>query len=286
MRIYKEDIKEIYENALSQLIPDDCYEVIDISNIEVIYLSEKMKLRGTYKKQRSWKSTINSDELLKRLFAILKIDLDEFDLLPPNKQHKELKNKLLKFSKELNKIWRQENIRIEENITENELHFVVTEYDENNEPIRSISPEDRSTGFTWFLSYFITLKYLKQMNNEKSLILLLDDPAVYLHEIGKKDFLKVLNELTEDGITVIYTTHDVSLIDETKIESVSLVVRGVNETTIKHPWVNLKDCLISPLYRELGVDKLIFGNVKDILFVEGISDKFILEGLQKIGVLD
>jgi len=286
VRIYKEDIKEIYENALSQLIPDDCYEVIDISNIEVIYLSEKMKLKGIYKKQRCWKSTINSDELLKRLFAILKIDLDEFDLLPPNKQHKELKNKLLRFSKELNKIWRQGNIRLEENITENELHFVVTEYDENNEPIRSISPEDRSTGFTWFLSYFITLKYLKQMNNEKSLILLLDDPAVYLHEIGKKDFLKVLNELTEDGITVIYTTHDVSLIDETKIESVSLVVRGVNETTIKHPWVNLKDCLISPLYRELGVDKLIFGNVKDILFVEGISDKFILEGLQKIGVLD
>ena len=286
VRMYEGDIKEIYENALSQLISDEDYEVIDISNIEVIYLSEKMKLRGTYKKQRSWKSTINSDELLKRLFAILKIDLDEFDLLPPNKQHKELKNKLLRFSKELNKIWRQENIRIEENITENELHFVVTEYDENNEPIRSTSPEDRSIGFAWFLSYFITLKYLKLMGDEKSLILLLDDPAVYLHEIGKKDFLKVLNELTDDGIVVIYTTHDVSLIDESKIESVSLVVRGIHETTIKHPWVNLKDCLISPLYRELGVDKLIFGDVKDILFVEGISDKFILEGLQKIGVLD
>jgi hypothetical protein len=96
----------------------------------------------------------------------------------------------------------------------------------------------------------------------------------------------VLNELTKEGIVVIYTTHDVSLIDESKIESVSLVIRGIHKTTIKHPWVNLKDCLISPLYRELGVDKLIFGNVKDILFVEGISDKFILEGLQKIGVLD
>ncbi|GAH61440.1 unnamed protein product, partial [marine sediment metagenome] len=130
----------------------------------------------------------------------------------------------------------------------------------------------------WYLAYLITLKYLEKVGNT---ILLLDDPAVFLHEKGQRDFLRTLEEISETN-QIFYTTHLISLFEENNLEKVMLVNADENTRSsfVLKPWKSDQKHVAAPIYHSLGFDKLIFENVKKVLFVEGISDKFILEGLK------
>ncbi|MCD6481736.1 MAG: hypothetical protein J7L31_05650, partial [Thermoplasmata archaeon] len=84
------------------------------------------------------------------------------------------------------------------------------------------------------------------------------------------------------SIQIIYTTHLISLFEEKNLDRVLLVDFGEkNITNIKKSWSGKIENVAAPIYHALGFDKLIFENTKKVLFVEGISDKFIFEGLQR-----
>lgn len=248
-----------------------------------IYLSEEMELKGSIKKTTSWKNTLREENeeyiVNARLFSILGINLDEFDKKKLQMQDLELENKLIEFSDKLEKNWRQLRIRITHNIAPNEITLKIREIDKNGRPIKATSPEHRSRGFRWYLSYVVTLEYIGKKENA---ILLLDDPAVFLHENGQKDFLRTLENVAKK-IQILYTTHLISLFEEKNLDRVLLVDFGEkNVTIVKKPWSGKIENVAAPIYHALGFDKLIFEDTKKVLFVEGISDKFIFEGLQNI----
>lgn len=265
------DFREIIQKALKRLKPN------------FIYLAEEMELKGSVKKQNSWSDTLREDNkeyaINSRLFSILGINTDEFDKMDIEKQSLILENRLDDFSNKLVGLWEQQRIRITHNVTPTEINLKIKEIDKNNNPIKTTSPRMRSRGFKWYLAYLITLEYLK---NKENTILLLDDPAVFLHEKGQKDFLKTIEEVSKN-VQVFYNTHLISLFDEKELDRVLLVeLDEKNKTTVKKPWTNKIEEVAAPVYHALGFDKLIFEKVKKILFVEGISDKFIFEGVQTI----
>lgn len=265
------DFEELLQRSLKRMKPN------------FVYLAEEMELKGSVKKEDTWSKTLREDNekyvINSRLFSILGIDLDKFDKMDLERQSLELRNKLNVFSNKLSELWwKQQKLRIVPNIAPQEIILHIEEVDENNNPIKTTSPEMRSRGFKWYLAYLITLEYLK---NKENTILLLDDPAVFLHEKGQKDFLKRIEDVSEN-VQIFYNTHLISLFDERELDRVVLVkLDDKNRTTIEKPWTNKIEEVAAPVYHALGFDKLIFENVKKILFVEGISDKFIFEGLQK-----
>jgi len=264
------DFEEFLQRSLKRVKPN------------FVYLAEEMELKGSVKKETTWSNTLREDNekyvINSRLFSILGIDLDKFDKMNLERQSLELRNKLNVFSNKLSELWKQQKLRIVHNIAPQEIILHIEEVDENNNPIKTTSPEMRSRGFKWYLAYLITLEYLK---NKENTILLLDDPAVFLHEKGQKDFLKTIENASKN-VQIFYNTHLISLFDEKELDRVVLVkLDGKNRTTIEKPWTNKIEEVAAPVYHALGFDKLIFENVKKILFVEGISDKFIFEGLQK-----
>lgn len=251
---------------------------------EFIYLAEEMELKGEVKKENnSWCETLteNNDRYAVnyRLLSILDVDLDEFDRLSISDQRLVLQNGLDKFSNNLIKLWKQERVRFNVNVAENVISFFTVDVDESNNPLRTTRPESRSRGFKWYLTYLITLEYLKKRGNT---ILLLDDPAVFLHEKGQKDFLETIENVSKDN-QIIYTTHLISLFDERKLERVLLVKTDEKRNTkIEKPWKSNAKIVTAPICHALGIDRLILENAQKVLFVEGISDKFILEGLRHI----
>ena len=264
------DFEELLQRSLKRVKPN------------FVYLAEEMELKGSVKKETTWSNTLREDNekyvINSRLFSILGIDLDKFDKMNLERQSLELRNKLNVFSNKLSELWKQQKLRIVHNIAPQEIILHIEEVDENNNPIKTTSPEMRSRGFKWYLAYLITLEYLK---NKENTILLLDDPAVFLHEKGQKDFLKTIENVSKN-VQIFYNTHLISLFDERELDRVVLVkLNDKNRTTIEKPWTNKIEEVAAPVYHALGFDKLIFENVKKILFVEGISDKFIFEGLQK-----
>ena len=265
------DFREIVQKALKRLKPN------------FIYLAEEMELKGSVKKENSWSNTLREDNreyvINSRLFNILGINIDEFDKMNVERQSLVLRNKLNEFSNKLIELWKQQRIRIVHNVTPTEINLHIEEVDKNNNPIKTTSPKMRSRGFKWYLAYLITLEYLK---NKENTILLLDDPAVFLHEKGQKDFLETIEEVSKN-VQIFYNTHLISLFDEKELDRVLLVeLDEKNKTTVKKPWTNKIEEVAAPVYHALGFDKLIFEKVKKILFVEGISDKFIFEGLQAV----
>lgn len=268
-------LKTNYENVLQKAIAN--------LRPNFVYLSEEMELKGSIKKANNWSNTLREDNkeyaVNSRLFNVLNINLVEFDKTNIQMQDLELENRLIEFSNKLEKLWKQLRVRIRHNVTPDEITLKIVEVDKDGKPIKATAPESRSRGFRWYLAYVITLEYLSKKENT---ILLLDDPAVFLHERGQKDFLRTIEEISRN-IQVIYSTHLISLFNERKLERVLLVkLEKRNKTKVGKPWSNKVENVAAPVYHALGFDKLIFENISKILFVEGISDKFILEGLQKI----
>ncbi|MBK8882829.1 MAG: AAA family ATPase [Bacteroidales bacterium] len=84
-------------------------------------------------------------------------------------------------------------------------------------------PKQRSRGVRWFLSFYMELK-ASANNNNKQLILLVDEPGVSLHARAQEDVLKVFDDI-RDKIQVIYTTHSPHLVEINKLHRVLAVQR-------------------------------------------------------------
>jgi predicted ATP-dependent endonuclease of OLD family len=84
-------------------------------------------------------------------------------------------------------------------------------------------PKQRSRGVRWFLSFYMELKACAG-NENKQLILLVDEPGVSLHARAQEDVLKVFDDIREK-IQVIYTTHSPHLVDLNKLHRVLAVQR-------------------------------------------------------------
>ena len=62
----------------------------------------------------------------------------------------------------------------------------------------------RSSGFRWFISF---LAAFKEFYSDKSVIVLLDEPALALHARAQRDFLDFIEDTLGDHHQVVYTTH-------------------------------------------------------------------------------
>jgi len=93
------------------------------------------------------------------------------------------------------------------------------------------TPESRSLGFRWYLSFYIN--FLAQTNEASSneYVFLIDEPGIHLHPAGQKDLVKVLENLAQKN-QVIYTTHSPFMINREFPERVRLVTKSKEGTHI------------------------------------------------------
>jgi len=266
------------EKPIKQLSIEDASFVDKLEIPKFILYSEKIELKNKIKKEGTWLQTITEEKhsLYYRLFKVTDIQTSELDARDCENAQDYLENRLIKISKSLDERWNQKNINISPYISESLLSIGVVDLNEKREQILKTSPKDRSDGFQWFLGYFITLNYIK--NSETNQILLLDDPGLYLHPDGQKDFLKELEDLSK-STQVFYSTHLISLFSEDHLDRIYLVESENSKTKVKKPWKSEHKDVIEPIRHALGIDILIFKNTKRIFFVEGITDKFIIEGI-------
>lgn len=91
------------------------------------------------------------------------------------------------------------------------------------------TPESRSLGFRWYLSFYIN--FLAQTFEAKAneCVFLIDEPGIHLHPAGQKDLVKVLEELSLKN-QLIYNTHSPFMINREFPQRVRLVTK-TNEGT-------------------------------------------------------
>lgn len=140
----------------------------------------------------------------------------------------------------------------------------------------------RSSGFRWFISF---LAAFKEFYSDKSVIVLLDEPALALHARAQRDFLDFIEDTLADSHQVIYTTHSPFMVDVNHLERVRLVEdMGPDEgAKVSSRLVSRDPDTLSPLQGVLGHDiaQHIFVG-PDNLVVEGLSDYTYLTVMSEV----
>ena len=157
----------------------------------------------------------------------------------------------------------------------------------------------RSRGFIWFFSFlawFSTQKW-----SEQSIILLLDEPALFLHAKAQEDMLRYIESELKPEHQVIYTTYSPFMVDPTRFDRARIVEDKSMEfdsplpielegTKVIIDVLDLSPESIFPLQGALGYEiyqTLFIG--PNSLIVEGVSDLLYLQTmsglLEKSGII-
>ncbi|MFQ5602486.1 MAG: ATP-dependent endonuclease [bacterium] len=169
-------------------------------------------------------------------------------------------------TQQIRRVWSQEpTIEIKLNVNGKVLYIDISDgttvYD---------TPESRSLGFRWYLSFYIN--FIAQTFEAKAneYLFLLDEPGIHLHPAGQKDLTKVMEDLAIKN-QLIYTTHSPFMINREYPQRVRLVNKGREGTKVdafayRDNW--------KPLRRSIGlvIGDLFFFN-DNSLIVEVPSKK-------------
>ena len=161
----------------------------------------------------------------------------------------------------------------------------------------------RSRGFVWFFSFLAW--FSQQRKRDSPLILLLDEPGLFLHASAQDDLLRYVEEELKPHHQVIFTTHSPFMVDPTHFSRIRIVRDKSMESDDDLPQDQqgtkvFTDVLkadqgsLFPLQGALGYDiaqTLFIG--PNCLIVEGVSDLLYLSTItgslasqQRIGLSD
>jgi len=130
-------------------------------------------------------------------------------------------------TQQIRRVWSQEpTIEIKLNVNGKVLYIDISDgttvYD---------TPESRSLGFRWYLSFYINFIAQTFEGKANEYFFLLDEPGIHLHPAGQKDLTKVMEDLSIKN-QLVYTTHSPFMINREYPQRVRLVSKGRNGTNI------------------------------------------------------
>ncbi len=150
-----------------------------------------------------------------------------------------------------------------------------------------LEPRKRSKGMIWFLSAWLDLK---SREDGIELVVLYDEPGLYLHIKAHKDILELFDELKSKGHQVIYSTHSPSLINTSSLNNIGLVLNTKNEGTIVEGLTTskintkYKQDALQPIAEAMGLEPLKDFSIlsKNNVLLEGISDFWYFQSMAKL----
>lgn len=190
----------------------------------------------------------------------------------------------ISLSQEMNSIWDQNKHDVQIEVNGSSLRLWVV----NQQDHLKLQLEERSRGYQWYFSFYVVFSVESEKRHKDS-ILLLDEPALFLHALGQEDFLKkALPQLSEKN-QIIYTTHSPFLLDLTRPHAIHTVTMDKDSTNrkshiSKEHWATDRDALF-PLQSAVGyhlAQSMFIG--RNNMVVEGLTDFWILESASKLFV--
>ena len=178
----------------------------------------------------------------------------------------------------LNEFWQQAEYDVHFRIEKEMLSVSISD----DVYTQRVPPSDRSEGFQWYLSFYVTL--LNDVGIANQTILLLDNPGLELHLDGQRDIKRFLEEKVSLDSQVLYVTHSPAMVDPFSLKQVRTVelLPSHSGTKVRHftfgPGGGAD--LLEPVRSAIGmslVSSLVL-NEWNIL-VEGAADKPIIEGI-------
>jgi hypothetical protein len=222
---------------------------------------------------------LTSDDLLfEKLLKVANLSADELQTAL-GKSHEDrtlLTDRASRvFTRTLREFWKDRKVNVQFRV--DERHFDVVVSDEDNDALTQL--DQRSRGFRWYFSFFVTFAADTKGGDKANAILLLDEPGLFLHATAQGALLKYFADLPNQ---ILYTTHSPFMIDVHEIDSVRTVMLEPEKGTSVHVKPAGDDNTLFPLQAALGYEltqSLFIG--PDNVVVEGVTDFWYLSGVSE-----
>ena len=233
----------------------------------------------TYHKQQG--TLTNADIHFEKLCKVAGISPDE---LTANRNNSEVRNQLVNragavVTTEIRRLWQDKPLKIRFNVDSDYFDTYVS--DTNHTYDVEVNLDERSRGFKWFFSFYITFFADTKGGAAENAVILLDEPGLYLQAKSQAD---LLNHLTNDfDNQIIYTTHSPFLVPIKNISDVKTVSIAEDKGTTVTNDPSGDSTTLFPLQAALGYDiaqSLFIGSHN--LIVEGVTDFWYLSTISDV----
>jgi len=177
---------------------------------------------------------------------------------------------------EIRRLWKDRQLKIRFNL--DAQHFDTFVSDPNATFDVEVNLDERSRGFKWFFSFYITFSADTEGGAAKDAILLLDEPGLYLHARSQTDLLAHLEK--DFANQILYTTHSPFMVPIHKLDAIRTVNITEEQGTAVTNDPTGDSRTLFPLQAALGYDlaqSLFVG--PNNLVVEGVTDFWIISSI-------
>lgn len=228
--------------------------------------------------------SIRNNDFHKDIFKLLKLSEEDFN---PSKDKSARKRTCNRLSQELTgnfgDFYKQDRIQLQFSFDSDSLVMDVTEPDKASKLENKI--ENKSDGLRWFIAFYTKLNVIKN----KKVIILLDEPGMYLHAKACREMLQIFDNISNES-QILLATHNPYLIDAQKLGTVRLVLNETDSSTVienkPHRYrQDLNMDALTPILTSIGYEltmSIHVGDQKNNLITEGISDYYFLHGMARI----
>jgi hypothetical protein len=177
---------------------------------------------------------------------------------------------------EIRRLWKDRALKVRFNLDGTNFDTLIS--DPTNTFDVEVNLDERSRGFRWFFSFYITFSADTDGGAAKNAVLLLDEPGLYLHIQSQKDLLAHWEKDFDNQI--VYTTHSPFMLPIQALDCLRTVNISEDEgtTVTNNPTGDSRT--LAPIRAALGyyyADTFFFG--PNNLIVEGVTDWWIIEAV-------
>ena len=223
--------------------------------------------------------SMETDENFSKMCKVAGLNLERIrDLHEEGNQstRKQLANQAgARLTKEIQRLWNDKKLKVRFDVDGSHINTFISA----PSGVRDVDIElnERSRGFQWFFSFYVTFAADTKNGNAANAIILLDEPGLHLHAKSQRDLLKHLEKDFDNQI--LYTTHSPFMVPTHNLDSIRTVVLDENLGTIvaNTPTSHEDSKTLFPLQAAIGYDlaqSLFIGQRN--LIVEGNTDYLIL----------
>jgi predicted ATPase len=188
-----------------------------------VYVDEYPALPGRqniadYLVRKGWGQATSEQQNFEKLCKVAGLDPQQLqDLLEKNDQA--TRNQLVNragsvVTSEIRRVWKDRELKVRFNLDGPYMDTLVS--DPNGAYEVEVNLDERSRGFQWFFSFYIT--FFADAKGAGDAILLLDEPGLHLHARSQTDLLAHFEQ--DFGNQIIYTTHSPFMVPTHRLDAV------------------------------------------------------------------
>ena len=251
-----------------------------------LYLDDYAEIQGhqdlvAYLERRRQNTPRDGDDYFEKLLSVAGLDAGSVESLlhADHEARRQIANRAgAVVTRKLRELWQERPLKVRFNLDGNHFNTLIS--DPNSLYDVEVNLNERSRGFRWFFSFYVTFAADAQTGSMDNMVLLLDEPGLYLHALGQRDLLKHFKADFDNQI--LYTTHSPFLVPADDLGSVRTVTISEEDGTevSGHPAGDEKT--LFPILHSLGmeVSRSLFGEgwhlavseITDYWYLRAVSD--------------